>query len=107
MKVDMHNVGKFEASIVKNAWKKEDTDGWLTLKVGILKWSWEHVGGEDNFTHEEELTFFCPDIEARIIEIKNNLDKALLLAREEQAAKIVENDAWRVENTKKEAEENG
>ena len=105
MKVDMHNVGKFEASITKNAWKPEDKDGWFTLKVGILEWSWD--GEDKGFQTEEEITFFCPDIEARIVEMKNVLDKALVLARKEQKEKAIENDEWRVENAKKEAEANG
>ena len=102
MKVDMHNVGKFEASVSKNAWNPEEKDGWFTLKASILEWSWD--GTDKGYQTEEELTFFCPDVEARIIELKNVLDKALVLAREEQKVKAAENDAWRVENAKKEAE---
>ncbi len=102
MKVDMHNVGKFEASVSKNAWNPEEKDGWFTLKASILEWSWN--GTEKGFQTEEELTFFCPDVEARIVELKNVLDKALVLAREEQKVKAAENDAWRKENAKKEAE---
>jgi hypothetical protein len=102
MKVDMHNVGKFEASVSKNAWNPEEKDGWFTLKAGILEYSWD--GTDKGYQNEEEMTFFCPDVEARIIELKNVLDKALVLAREVQKEKAAENDAWRKENAKKEAE---
>ncbi len=102
MKVDIHNVGKFEASVSKNAWEPTKKDGWITLKVGVLEWSWD--GEDKGFQTEEELTLFCPDVEARIVELKNVLDKALVLAREVQKEKAAENDAWRKENAKKEAE---
>lgn len=105
MKVDIHNVGKFEASITKNAWDLEKKDGWITLKIGVLEWSWD--GEDKGFQTEEELTLFCPDIEARIVELKNQLDRALVVAREEQIEKAKENDAWREENAKKEAAANG
>ena len=86
MELSIHNVGKVEARITKNSWSADKQDGWLTLTLGIKEYAWD--AKDKAFTHEEQITFFMPDVEATLTELRNGIDRALVVAREKHEEEL-------------------